>query len=957
MEGTRTDDRYDRPRARVPRFVFVLGAIVLVLALLVVGLGFGAERWVNRTKDREVQKLSAQLGRPVSVGPVRLGLLSGRVEITDIVVGRDPAVADEPDPAFRLDRAFVNVSLGSAIGSLGKRVVVNEIAVERPLVQVSRDRQGRLNWQRIAERLDQGEKKPPEPMDQATRDRVTGLVVHNLHLDDAKVRFVDLAHPSAAAEISDLDFVVRDLSLGRAWEAQMSAAVLANRKNFDFRARFGPAPAAGKSDEPPAPLLEKLTTKLEPVPLAPLAPFAAAVMGAGLEELAEGKMSMDFTAVPGAAAPGGRGPTSVVGHVALEGIQFAGGERFDARLNTDVGGDMAQGTVDIKDVSAKVGEMVIKAQGRIADLQGASPRAERFSVESVGLDFTRLHSYYPPLDKTAGAELRGPFAVSARGEGSAQEQKLSAMLDLTPASVVVPGQLRKTPGTPLVVELRAEASPELMKLERLTLTFAKLVLKATGSMRTHGTGPNARRTFEAALDAPVFAVREVGALVAPKQVADLPEIKVGLNAKASGTVGRPETIKAEIPSLKLLAGKSDLSGRLNLENLRKPRVAFDGQSKYLDVDDFLPPSQRGAAKKKDKGQGKAAAAGKGGEEPPPMLRDLEGTVKLVVNRGRAAEIDYSNLRTDVTLKQGRLVARTLEVGALGGRFSGAGSELPLLGDQDSFIARGEVQGLDVAAVIAHLTGGKEVGILTGRLSGKLDVNGGGLEPKTILETLTGLLSGRLAEAQFLPSSLLAPVVEALETAARSAPAPVAQALKGVESRAALLKDRRIGDLAGALKFAGGAMEMTNPLKAQTPSGPLSVSGKVTLEGEADLTAELALAPEIASALVGGRAKFDAPIPVQLKVEGPLRKPRIRPAQTAQLARVFLTALAKSQVGEAARARVDAAKEQATDKAREEAARAAEAATAKKKAAEDRAREEAEKAREAASKRLRGILGR
>ena len=468
-------------------------------------------------------------------------------------------------------------------------------------------------------------------------------------------------------------------------------------------------------------------------------------------------------------------------------------------------------------------------------MQG-TPRAERFSVESVGLDFTRLHGYYPPLDRTAGAELRGPFAVFAKGEGSAQEQKLSAMLDLTPASVVVPGQLRKTPGTPLVVELRAEASPDLMKLERLTLTFAKLVLKATGSVRTHGTGAKARRTFEATLDAPVFAVREVGALLAPRQVADLPEIRVGLNAKASGTVGRPETIKAEIPSLKLLAGKSDLSGRLNIENLRKPRVAFDGQSKYLDVDDFLPPSQRGAAMKKDTdkgqaaGKGKPEAAGKGGEEPPPMLRDLEGTVKMAVERGRAAEIDYSNLRTDVTLKQGRLVARTLEVGALGGRFSGAGSEMPVLGDKDSFIARGEVQGLDVAAVIAHLTGGKDGGILTGRLSGKLDVNGGGTEPKTILQTLSGLLSGRLAEAQFLPSSLLAPVVEALEGAAKVAPPPVAQAWKGVESRAALLKDRRIGDLAGAVKFAGGAMEMTNPLKAQTPSGPLSVSGKVDVRG-------------------------------------------------------------------------------------------------------------------------------
>jgi hypothetical protein len=686
-------------------------------------------------------------------------------------------------------------------------------------------------------------------------------------------------------------------------------------------------------------------------------------MGGALEELAEGKMSMELNAAPGAAAPGGSGPTSVVGFLALEGIQFAGGQRFDARLNTDVGGDFKQGTVDIKDISAKLGEMAIKAQGRVADLQG-TPRAERFSVESVGLDFTRLHGYYPPLDRVAGAELRGPFAIFAKGEGSAQEQRLSAMFDLTPASVVVPGQLRKTPGTALVLELRAEASPELMKLERLTLTFAKLVVRAAGTMRTHGTGPSARRTFEATVDAPVFAVREVGALVAPKAVADLPDIKVGLNAKASGTVGRPETLKAEIPSLKLLSGKSDLNGRLNVENLRRPRIAFEGQSKYLDVDDFVPATKKTEAKAKPA----AKAGARPAEEPlPPMLRDLEGTVKLAVERGRAAEIDYRDLRTDVTLKQGRLVARTLEVGAMGGRFSGGGSEMPLLGDKDSFIARGEVQGLDVAAVIAHLTGGAGGGILAGRLSGKLDVNGAGTEPKTILQTLTGLLSGRLAEAQFLPSSLLAPVVEALENASRAA--PVGQALKGLSDRAAaLVRDRRLGDLGGALRFAGGAAEITNPLKAQTPTGPLTLTGKVSLEGEADLTAELALSPEIASTLMAGKARFDGPIPVQLKIEGPIRKPRIRPAQPAQLARVFVTALAKSQVGEAARARVDAATGQATEKAREQAARATEAATETKKAAEERAaetkkaaeeraRQEADKAKEAAGRRLRGILGR
>ncbi len=960
MEGTRTGDPAGRPRSRVPRVVIVLGAIVVVLALLVVGVGFGAERWVNRKKDEAARQLSAQLGRPVTIGPVRLSLLGGNVEVKDVVVGRDPAFAEEPDPAFRLDRAHVGVSVGSALFSLGKRVVVEDITVERPLIQVSRDKEGRLNWQRIADRLDQSPKKEPQPLDRATRDRITGLRVHHLRMDDARVRFVDQARPGTAAEIADLDFAADDVSLGRAFQAQVTAAVLEPRKNFDLRASFGAAPAADGPDLPPPPL-QKLTTKLQPVPLAPVAPFAASLMGAGLEELAEGKMSMDLSAVPGAAVPGGQGPTAVNGFVALEGIQFAGGERFDARLNTDIGGDLDKGSVDIKDLSAKIGDMAIKAQGRIADLLG-TPRAETFSVQSLGLDFTKLHGYYPPLDRVAGAELRGPFNVLAKGEGSAEQQRLSAMVDLTPSSIVVPGQLKKAPGTTLALELNAEASPQVVRVQKLTLTFAKLVLRAAGALHMQGKGAGARRSFEATVDAPVFAVREIGSLVAPKQVADLPDIRVGVNAKASGTVGRPETLKAEVSTLKLLSGKSDLTGRMSFQNLSKPKVAFDGESKYLDVDDFVPAKKR-AEKGAEKGTaaGKAKAGGKGSakgaDEPlPPMVRDMEGTVKLAVERGRAAEIDYKDLHTDVTLKQGRLYARTLEVGALGGRFSGGGSEMPLLGDKDSFIARGEVQGLDVAAVIAHLSGDRAGNVLTGRLSGKLDVSGGGTQPKTIVDTLTGLLSGRLAEAQFLPSSLLAPVVEALDAAARST--PLGARVQGMTEKAStLLRDRRIGDLGGALKFASGAMEITNPLKAQSPAGPLSLSGKVGLDGEAALNAELALAPETATALTGGRVKFEAPIPVQLRIDGPIRKPRIRPAEPAALAKVFVAALARSQLGEAARARVDAATGQATEKAREEASRATEAANETKKAAEERARQEAEKVREAAGRRLRGVLGR
>jgi uncharacterized protein involved in outer membrane biogenesis len=958
MQGARDDGGTEpRRRSRLPRLMVVLGAVALVLALLVVGVGFGAERWVNARKDAALAELSAELGRPVTAGQVRLALLRGRVEVEDIVVGRDPAVPDEPDPAFRLDRAYVDVLVRSVLTSLGKRVVVQDIAIERPLIQVSRDRQGRLNWQQIAERMDQGEPKKSEPMDPATRERLNGVVIRTLRVADARLRLVDLTRASAAVEISDLDFLVRELSLARPFEAQISAAVLATRPNFDLRARF--AAAATGPEGLPTPPLERLTVKLEPVPLAPLSSFAASLLGAGLDELAEGKLAIDLQAVAGAAAPGGRGPTSLRGFVALEAIRFAGGEKFDARLDTDLAGNFDQGTVDITELRAKLGTMGLRIQGRITELLGA-PRVERFTLESEGLDFTRLRAHYPPLDRVAGAELRGPFTVEARGDGSAEEQRLQARLDFTPASVNVPGQLRKAAGTPLTLELRAKAAGEQIRVERLALTLAKVVLQGAGSLRTQGTGKGARRTFEGSLDAPLFALREVGALVAPRAVAGLPDLRLALKARARGTVGKPETLHAEIPSLRLLAGRSDLDGRLELQNLKQPRITFAGRSKYLDLDDFLPATDKATSARPDRrvkteSPAKTTTGAKTAAEPlPPMLRDLLGTLELSVERGRAAGIDYRDLRTDVSLKEGRLQARTLEVGALGGRFSGAGSELPILGGREAFVARGQVEGLDVAAVIGHFVG--ESGILTGRLSGKIDLHGRGVEPKELLDSLSGDLSGELAEGQFLPASLLAPVVDALENASRAA--AVSQTLRGIRERAvAVLRDRRLGDVGGALRFAQGALQITRPLEASTPSGPLTLKGRIGLDGQADLDAELALTPETASALLAGRARFDAPIPVQMKIEGPLKRPRIRPTQPTQLAKVFLAALVRSEAGQAAQARAAEVAARATNLAREQAASAAEAAARSRKAAEERARQEAEKAREAAGRRLRGILGR
>jgi hypothetical protein len=963
-------------RGRAGRIVLiVLGSLVGIVLLAVAGGLLALESVVNSRKDAELAKLSAQLGRPVTAGRVDVKVLSGgRVVVNDVVIGRDPHIPDEPDPVVKLDRAYVNMKLLPVIFSMGKKLVVQDIAVEGLALQVARLPDGRLNLQDIADKLPRGEEKQ-EPIDEQTRQRLRAARLEHLRLTDARVRFVDLGRKGApAAEIADLDVVADDVSLQAPFALKVAAAVLGVKQNFNLDAQLGAAPDRPGEIAPPP--LEKASIKLEPTALQPLAPFLAALATPELAELTDGTLAIDLQAVPGAAAPGGTGPTTLKGFVALAGAKFAGGESFQARMDSDVEGDAEAGTADIRKFLARItgagGEMALEAKGKLANLLGAQPRVDGFTLESRGLDFTRIHAYYPPLDRTAGAVLRGPFSLQARGSSGATAGtgQLNAHLDLTPASIEVPGQFRKPAGIKLVMELAAVAEPNLLRAERLLLTMASWTIKGAGSLRTQGSGKGARRSFEGTVEAPMMPVRELVALVAPKQLADVPDVRVAGRANARGTVGSPRSMKIDVPAFQVQAGKSDLSGKLSLENLDAPVVAFDGRSKYLDMDDFLPPGQKAARASGDKPKARAGGA----KEPPPeMLQKLDGVAKLVVDRGRASQLDYSGLKADLAVKKGRLAARTLEVDALGGHFSGAGSEFPLIEDDGVVIARGEVKRMDVAQALATFADKRN--LLAGKLSAKIDVTGRGTAPELIKDTLSGKLTGTLEDGQFLPVSLLGPIAENLMQAADKF--ALGNTIRSSAARASVLADKHLRDLRGALGFAGGAAEILKPLQASTPGGPITVDGKVGLDGLANMIAKLELKPEVATALTGGKVKFDQAIPVDLKITGPLAKLQVRPADPVALTKVFATALARTEAGQflkqkagvaLERAGVGDAKVKAQDKvddarerARQAEAEGAERAAAARQEAQQRAdqakQEAAEKAKESAGRKLRGILGR
>jgi hypothetical protein len=865
---------------RVPRrhgLLIGVIAIAAVIALVVLGGSFVAQRWANARKEQAVTELANKLGRPVKAGAVRIAFLPGfKIDVDHVEVGADPNRPGDL-PALRLERAQVRIGLLRAIATLGRHVTVKDLAVDKLAAQVVRYQDGTLNWQQIAERLKSDE--PSKPLSPSLRERLRGLRVKSARVEDAEVHFVDQSRGATAdVRIADLDVAAQDVRLDAPFTAQLTAAVQSQAKNLNVDARFGAAPETPEGIA--APPLERLAVKLGKVNLAPLAPFLAGP----LAELDEGTLSADLEMDLGAAAPGGHGPTIARGGAYLAGARLAKGERFDASLQSDVTADVPGGNVDVRKLKIAVGDMAVEAGGKLLNLTG-TPRFDRFGLTSHGLDFDTLRRYYPSLTRDAGVVLGGPFTLAAKAAAEGEVQRFSARADLTRASLEVPGSMRKPAGTPLVLEANGRAEGQTIRCDKATITMGDARLVADGVLRTAG------RSFQANAQADPFPVRSLVALLAPGAVEGLPDVHFGGRARAQGRLGHPDTIKVEMPSFTASSGPSQIAGSLTLANLDRPQVTLEGKSRFLDVDDFLPKSRPDAktSKKTDgevsRGQGKNKAT-------EPLLARAEGRAHVQVDRGRASGIDYQGLRADLQLERGRVKAHQLEVQALGGRFSGAGSELPLLGGDEPFALKGTIAAMDIAAILSRFA--PDTKVLLGALSADIDLSGRGTRPSDLQKTLTGTLSGGVANAEFLPTSLLEPVTRALAHAVKLP--PLAKALGG--SDAPVLRERHLGDLAGVVRFASGAMELVKPIQAHAPFGTLQLGGRIGLDARADLTGTLALPPDVVATLAAGKLSLDAPLPLKLHVTGPLRSPRIAPTELDAAAKALAAGFIRGAAGEA-----------------------------------------------------------
>ena len=900
-----------RPPMR--RLLIVLGSIVGVLVIAVAAGLFVLDAILTSQAQKQAAALSKQLGRRVRISSIATKLFKGlAVRVSGIELG--PA-SGEKLPLVQVGRVEVKAALMKAIKSKGKQVEIKSAEVEGLTVNVIRLEDGTTNLERLQQRLaEQAEKEPKKPEPPPRKGEkpadLSMLVVDHLALLEGRVRFIDESGEAAKKlEIQHLSVVINDLRAGKPLDVVVKAAVLAAKENFELRVHAAPLPPTLQ------PTPQTVTLKIQPIDLAPIAPFVPKSVG-----LQEGSIDADFTAKLGAAVPGGSGRTELKGVFHATGMKFAGqegGKALDVSLEADLDADARAGDVDIKKLKLDFGPAGITGSGGASGLLGPSPRVEGLQIVSHDLDPARLAALYPPLKKQLKGQIAGPIGITVRGSGSQAAQNVELKIDLTPVRLNVPLQLTKAAGATATVVAHAKGS-------------------ATGG----------ELAFDAKIDLSGVDLRPGQAVnKAPGQ-----PLEIALDGtKSGGEKGSP--LRVELKSWAVRILDAAFSGNATVEMTgEKKKFDLTARCPSLDVDKLLIESK--AVKK---------------EKPPPdpaAFAGLEGRAEVRIDKLRVKKQEVTNVVAETAIVEDDLTVKTAELRAFGGTVSASGTRMKLAHPDDPFHAELSLKNIDLAKGLALVSDKK---MLAGGFNGDIALDGKGQDPKILQQSLAGLIKGSVENGQFFGKDVIASVAGPL-----ASKLPFGVAGKGGQGGATSLGKL----LPFGLEIADGRARLKQPLKIARPEAGLTIEGGITLEGMLEMSGTAELSPQLISTLTAGKAKVPEAVPIKFSLGGPAWKPEVTGVDVGEAVKIILKHAASGIVGKylggAAGKKAQEIIEGGREKAEEEAKKAAEAKAAEaRKAAEDRlaaerkkveakARAEADKQKkrleEEAKKRLRGLFG-
>jgi uncharacterized protein involved in outer membrane biogenesis len=387
-------------------------------------------------------------------------------------------------------------------------------------------------------------------------------------------------------------------------------------------------------------------------------------------------------------------PTRAV--ATLEVAPFAPNEQVRALLAHAVPEDVNLGALERLAFSGAVD----------ANLENGALRLENFTAELLG---ARITGNLNVADSVyAGSISTSPFAPAG----------FIAAFDSYLTDTVNASEL----GTLLIAaDFRYDSGNDSATLNPLRLEAVGV--SARGELAVEGVSGSPRLTGRATVADfdPRQLIRRFGQ--EPPQTSDptaLRRVSIDTRFEMTSALGR-------FDSLVVMLDDNRISGNFIVDDFNDPSYRFDLEIDGLDVDRYLPPQGDEAT------DGERRAGDLAIEREPLEVLEMDGSVR--VGNLRLAGMSYQNVRTDISVGNGRLLLDSAHADLYGGQFDGS-FRVDASGDVPNMTLRGQADSLALAPLITAVAGDAS---FSGTASFDIDLTGEGANVTDNLRSAAGTM--------------------------------------------------------------------------------------------------------------------------------------------------------------------------------------------------------------------------
>ena len=201
------------------RGVQVLAVILGLVVLAIVGVSFFVS--ANSFRPELQNRLSAALGRPVTVGDLKLSILSGGVTANDLSIAEDPAFGGAP--FLHAGALKISVDLYPLIFS--KQLNIRGLTIEEPQVALLQSPSGEWNYSTLGGKPDRSPTPPPAPPADGSAAQSLAMRADLVQIKGGQFSIGRTGGTQKPLALKNVNLEVRNFSAAAAFPFSLSADV------------------------------------------------------------------------------------------------------------------------------------------------------------------------------------------------------------------------------------------------------------------------------------------------------------------------------------------------------------------------------------------------------------------------------------------------------------------------------------------------------------------------------------------------------------------------------------------------------------------------------------------------------------------------------------------------------------------------------------------------------------